>query len=271
MSLSQIKSPAEMYEHYFVPAMFRPWADILVRQAALRPREHVLDIACGTGIVARLAAPLVGSEGSVSAVDFSPAMLSVAQSVTPPMGAHIEWREGSAMALPYQDQSFDVTLCQHGLQFFPDKIAATREMHRVVKPTGRVFVIVLQDLQKHPVFEALMTSVARQFSLPITGVAIPFSLSDERQLKTMAEDAGFEDVNICQESAVMTFPDVDQFVPLAVMSSAAAVPAFMELQGPAKAELLETVGKDVEQIVTAYRSEDRVSFSMYAHIISARP
>ena len=271
MSLSQPTSPADMYEQYFVPAMFRPWADILARYAAIQPGEQVLDIACGTGIVARLAAPLVGSKGTVAALDFNPAMLGVAQSLAAPSGAPINWHDGSAMSLPYADQSFDVALCQHGLQFFPDKIVAMREMHRVLKPTGRTYIIVLQELQKHPVFEALMLSVARLLMLPVTAVTIPFSLSDERQLETMAKDAGFSTVDIIQDSAVMTFPDAAQFVPLAIMSSAAAVPAFMQLQGPAKAELIETVRKEVEPTVAAYRSEDRVSFPMYAHIISARP
>lgn len=271
MSTPQQKTPAEMYEQYFVPAMFRPWADIVIRHAALMRGEHVLDIACGTGIVARLAAPLIGSEGSVSALDFNIAMLNVAQSIAPPAGATIAWREGSAMDLPYDDQSIDVIFCQHGLQFFPDQVAAMREMRRVVTSTGRVLIVVLQELQKHPVFEALMTSVARQLELPVSAVTIPFSLADENQLKRMAKDSGFSAVDILQESAVMAFPDAMQYVPHAVMSSAAAVPAFMQLQGSEKAALLDRVRQDVEPIVKTYQTGDQVIFPMHAHVIQARP
>jgi ubiquinone/menaquinone biosynthesis C-methylase UbiE len=270
MNLSQTKTPAEMYAHYFVPAMFRPWADILLRHADLQFRERILDVACGTGIVARLAAPLAGSEGHVAALDFNPAMLNVAQSVPAPSGEKIEWREGSAMALPFADRNFDVVLCQHGLQFFPDKVGALREMYRVLTPTGRALIIVLESLQKHPVFDALMTSVARHLSLPIGAVTLPFSLSDDDKLREMARDAGFEEVNIIPATSVMTFPEAFQFVPLAVMSSAAALPAFMQLQGPEKAALLDTVRQEVEPIVKAHQSGDTVSFPMYAHIISAK-
>lgn len=271
MNYAQSNSPAEMYERYFVPAMFRPWADILIGHAALARGERVLDIACGTGIVARSASSSVGETGHVSALDFNPSMLAVAKAIDRPAGAKIDWREGSATSLPFRDQSFDIVLCQHGLQFFPDKTAAMREMRRVLAPTGRAHVMVLQALEKHPVFEALMTSVARQLALPVTAVAVPFSLSDDEALKAMASDAGFTTVDVIQVSSTMTFPNASRFVPLAVMSSAAAVPAFMELQGPARADLLEIVAHAVEPVLDAYRSEDRVRFTMHAHIVSVRP
>ena len=269
LALSPInpKTPSEMYEQYFVPAMFRNWAEILIRRAALKTGDRVLDVACGTGIVARLAAEAVGGDGKVDALDFNPAMLSVAQSTATSPGAKIIWREGSAMALPYPDHSFDAVLCQHGLQFFPDKVEALREMRLVVATTGRVLVIVLQALSKHPVFEALMTSVAHRLSLPIEAVTLPFSMSDEGKLRTMATHAGFRTVDVLAESAVMTFPDAAQFVPLAVMSSAAAVPAFADLQGPEKAALLDAVRTDVEPVVNQYQSGDTVRFTMFAHIM----
>lgn len=265
------KTPSEMYEQYFVPAMFRTWAEILIRRAALNAGDCVLDVACGTGIVARLAAAAVGSAGNVDALDFNPAMLSVAQSIAAPSGAKISWREGSAIALPYPDHSFDRVLCQHGLQFFPDKVEALREMRRVVAPTGRVLIIVLQALAKHPVFEGLMTSVAHHLSLPVEAVTLPFSLADEDNLRDMARKAGFTNVDILPESAVMTFPDAAQFVPLAVMSSAAAVPAFAQVQGPSKAALLDSVQKDVETVLSQYQKGDYVSFPMFANIMVANP
>src|SRR5689334_226086 len=97
------KNPAEVYEQYFVPAMFAPWAAVLLHRAALRTRERVLDVACGTGAVARRAARAVGAGGQVVAVDMNPAMLAVARALPPPSGASIEWREGDAMALPFPD------------------------------------------------------------------------------------------------------------------------------------------------------------------------
>src|SRR3990172_6827474 len=128
MNPRQPKSPADTYEDYFVPAMFLPWSTILLSHAALQTRERVLDVACGTGIVARQAAPLVGTGGQVAALDMNPAMLGVARARPAPSGATITWQEGNAMALPFPDGAFDVVLCQHGLQFVPDRSSSLREM-----------------------------------------------------------------------------------------------------------------------------------------------
>src|SRR4051794_35688658 len=130
MNEPQPSTPAEMYERYFVPAMFRPWARVLLEHAVPQAGERVLDVACGTGVVAREAAPLVGPLGQVVGVDMSSAMLAVASSLPVPAGAPISWQEGSALALPCEDGAFDIVLCQHGLPFFPQRAPAAREMRR---------------------------------------------------------------------------------------------------------------------------------------------
>lgn len=264
------KNPAETYEQYFVPAMFLPWTGVLLRHAALRPGERVLDIACGTGIVARQAAPLLGKEGQIVAVDVNPAMLGVARSLAAPAGAPIEWREGDAMALPVADAAFDVALCQHGLQFFPDRAGAVREMHRVLAPGGRAAVIVLQVLSKHPVFEALMESTARHLALPIAAVSIPFVLREADELRRWFMAAGFARVDVVPDSITVRFPEPERFVPLAVTSSAAAVPAFAELDAPARAALLQAVREESEPVVRQYRDRDAVTFPMHAHVVVAK-
>jgi ubiquinone/menaquinone biosynthesis C-methylase UbiE len=269
MNQPQAKNPAEMYENYFVPAMFRPWATILLSLAAPQAGERVLDVACGTGIVARQAAPLAGAEGQVVGLDMNPAMLGVARAVPAPAGATISWQEGNAMALPFPDGVFDLVLCQHGLQFFPDRAMAVREMRRVLKPGGRALGIVLQALPRHPVFEALMESVARRLALPLSAVTIPFALSDADELASLYKAAGFSRVDILPQSTTVRFPGPAQFVPMAVLSSAAAVPAFAQLEGPARASLLDAVRTDVEPIVIKYRDADAVSFPMFAHVAVA--
>ena len=269
MHQPQPTNPAETYEHYFVPAMFLPWATILLRHAALQAGERVLDVACGTGIVARQAAPLVGADGQVAALDMNPAMLAVARALPAPSGATINWREGNAMALPFQDGAFDVVLCQHGLQFIPDRARAVREMRRVMAPGGRALTIVLQALARHPVFETLMESVARHLSLPISAVMTPFALCDADELRTLFTAAGFKKVDIIPESTVVRFPEPERFVPLAVTSSAAAVPAFAQLEAPARAALLEAVRGETEPTIRRYRDGDVVTFPMFAHIALA--
>src|SRR5438552_1035927 len=131
-------SPAEIFESYFVPAIFAPWARVLLEYAAPRPGDRVLDLACATGIVARQVAPVVGPSGRVVALDINPGMLAVGASLPAPEGAAIEWRQGDAVALDLPTGAFDLVLCQQGLQFFSDRAAAVREMKRVLADGGRV-------------------------------------------------------------------------------------------------------------------------------------
>jgi SAM-dependent methyltransferase len=131
-------SAAETYERYMVPAIFGPWAEDLLALAMPTPGERVLDVACGTGVVARLVAQRVAPTGTVVGFDLNPGMLAVARTLPLPQGAKIEWREGNVSAMPFPDASFDLTLCQQGLQFFPDRSAALREMRRVLAPRGRL-------------------------------------------------------------------------------------------------------------------------------------
>jgi ubiquinone/menaquinone biosynthesis C-methylase UbiE len=112
---------AEIYERELVPAVFGPWARRVVVLAELEPGVRVLDLACGTGVVARLAADVVGRDGRVAALDLNPGMLRVAAALPQAGGAAIEWVEGNAQTLPFADGSFDVVCCQLGLQFFPDR------------------------------------------------------------------------------------------------------------------------------------------------------
>ena len=116
---------AEAYEERFVPAIFAEWAQLLVAEAGVAPAQRILDVACGTGIVARRAAEIVGAP-AVTGVDINDAMLTVAKRVRP----DITWLLGDAVALPLPDADFDAVLCQMALMFFPDAVAALREMRQ---------------------------------------------------------------------------------------------------------------------------------------------
>lgn len=130
-------SAPKNYEKYFVPIIGAPLAADLVEVAAPGQGERVLDVACGTGVVARLAAERVGTAGAVVAIDINPGMLAVARAAAPAKVA-IDWQEANAQQLPFLDESFDVALCSLGLPFFPERAAALREMRRVLVPGGRI-------------------------------------------------------------------------------------------------------------------------------------
>ena len=124
------KQQAVAYEDQFVPALFGQWATQLVDCARVRRGQSVLDVACGTGVVARTASKVVGADGRVVGVDLNLAMLEVAGHVTP----DLEWVHGDAEDLPFADAEFDVALCQSALFFFADPGRAVAEMARVVAP-----------------------------------------------------------------------------------------------------------------------------------------
>src|SRR5687768_16583680 len=135
-------TPPEVYERVLVPVVLQALSTRVVDLAAPRAGERVLDLACGTGIVARTVAPIVGATGSVVGIDVLPPMLAVARSLPVPDGASVEWREGDATALDLPDSSFDLVICQQGLQFFPDRAATASEVLRVLAPGGRFIAAV---------------------------------------------------------------------------------------------------------------------------------
>src|SRR6266496_1757197 len=116
----------KLYERYLVPAITSLWAADLIERAEPRVGDRILDVACGTGIVARLAATRIGT-GEVVGIDLNPGMLGVARSVSLQAGLRIEWREGNVLAMPFGAATFDIVFCQLGLQFFPDRLAALGE------------------------------------------------------------------------------------------------------------------------------------------------
>ena len=148
---------AEAYEARFVPALFRQWVEPVLQAAAVGPGDRMLDVACGTGIVARAAAERVGPVGSVTGLDLNPAMLTVARRIAP----EIDWRQGDVAALPFDDDAFDVVTCQSAIFFFPDPTGALREMGRVARPGGRVAVQAFSSLSVQPAYGPWVDMVAR--------------------------------------------------------------------------------------------------------------
>lgn len=203
-------NPPANYERFFVPAIAAPLAADLVRLAALRPGERVLDVACGTGVVARLAAQEVGDSGAVAGLDLNPGMLAVARSATPP-GTHIEWHEASAEAMPLPDASFDVVLCQMGLQFMPDKPAALREMWRVLVPGGRLILNLPGPTPR--LFALMADALARHVGPEAAGfVNHVFSLHDTAEIRRLVGGAGFHDVSVTSDTGPLRLPAPEEFL-----------------------------------------------------------
>jgi len=202
--------PPANYERYFVPAIGAPLATDLIRLAALRPGERVLDVACGTGVVARLASQQVGAAGTVAGLDLNTGMLAVARSATPP-GMSIEWHEAGAEAMPLPDASFDVVLCQMGLQFMSDKHAALREMRRVLARGGRLILSAPGPTPR--LFTIMGEALARHIGAEGAGFANHvFSLHDTAEIQTLVSGAGFQDTSVQSDTKVLHLPAPETFL-----------------------------------------------------------
>jgi ubiquinone/menaquinone biosynthesis C-methylase UbiE len=174
----------ELYERFLVNSLFRPFAEVMLDRIGLASGERLLDVACGTGIVARLAQERLGDGGRVVGVDASPGMLGVARAVAPA----VDWRQGDAASLPVAaGETFDAVTCHQGLQFFPDKQAAVRDMRRVLSPRGRVALATWRPLAETPLFQALH-QVAERHLGPLTDQR--HSFGDAAAITHVLTDAG---------------------------------------------------------------------------------
>jgi ubiquinone/menaquinone biosynthesis C-methylase UbiE len=201
---------AENYERYFVPVIGAPLAADLVDLAAFRPGERVVDVACGTGVVTRLAAERVGVAGTVAGVDINPDMLTVARAAAP-ADAAIEWHEAKAEELPLPDDAFDVALCQLGLQFFADKPAALRQIRRVLVPGGRLLINVPGP--QPPMFAVLEAALARHLGPEVAAfVGTVFSLHDPTELRDLIHGAGFAEVEARATERTLSLPSPADFL-----------------------------------------------------------
>jgi ubiquinone/menaquinone biosynthesis C-methylase UbiE len=188
---------AGAYERYLVPLLFDAGAGALLDRLEVKPGQRVLDLACGTGIVARHAARRVGPDGEVTGVDVNPGMLAVAREAAAGGGTTVRFQQASAEDLPLPDASIDVACCQQGLQFFADRSAAVAQLHRVLAPGGRLGLSVCRSLEHQPGYAPLVEALRRHVGEPAAqGMASPFAFGDRDRVRALVDEAGFRDVGV---------------------------------------------------------------------------
>ena len=198
-------SVPKAYEEFFVPRLFEPWAALLLDEAKLKKGQAVIDVATGPGTVARLAAPRLGPKGRIVATDISRPMLDIARAKRALAGAApIEYVESPAAPLAAPTGAFDVVLCQQGLQFFPDRPAALREMKRVLKPGGHAVIAVWTAISRNQIFAAFHAALRAATPPDLADlITAPFSWHSSAELKAAAEEAGFRKVRLLTRSLPM--------------------------------------------------------------------
>lgn len=185
----------EIYETAKVPSLFRPLAEATLGAVALNPADRVLDVACGTGIVARLAAERLGPGGSITGVDLNAGMIAKAGGLPMAPGVTAAWHEADVTDMPFDDGSFDIAFCQQGLQFFPDKSAAVREIRRVLATGGRLALTAWTD--KSIYGGALADALAAHVSeIAAERALAPFKFGSGEVIANLVQDAGFSSVNL---------------------------------------------------------------------------
>lgn len=263
-------SPAELFEQFFGPSLFKPWTDVLLEFADPRPGERVLDLACATGIVARKVAPMIGDEGRVVGLDVSPDMLSVARRCATSEQVEVKWLEGPAEDIPLPDEAFDLVLCQQGVQFFEDPSGALAEAERVLAEGGRIALNVWPSLERHPVYRALLEAEARHLDADLGEVATPFMFGGGERLRTLLGDAGFDRIEVTERTLEVKFGDPERFVALTVMAGAAVMPDVALDDPDERAALVGSITRDCEDVLQQHRDGDHLRFPMPNFIATAR-
>lgn len=252
-------SAPELYERYLVPAVTLPWAEDLVDRIGVARGDRVLDVACGTGVVARVAVAHVGSHGRVVGLDVNSGMLEVARARAP----EIEWVEGSALALPFDDGEFGIVACQLGLQFFDDRLGALWEMRRVLAGSGRVGTSVFTSIDRNPAALALSDALDRHVG---GGASLAkrreHSLADSQELRDLFAAAGFRSIRIETVSRTIRFASVQEWV--GIQLAATPLAALRQREG-----VVARVSNDVRAVLAAFVQDGGFEFPQEVQVAVA--
>ena len=253
---------AEAYENLHVTALFQQWAPQMADAARIQPGHRVLDVACGTGVFARQILPIVGDSGSVAGLDASAGMLTVANQLSP----SIDWQHGVAESLPFDDGLFDAVVCQFGLMFIQDRLAALREMLRVLVPAGWLSIAVWESLENSDAYreevELLKRLAGREAA---DALRAAFALGSCDELLGLFHDLGVDSALIETHRGTARFPSVRTMVE-------GDLRGWLPLMGVnLNEELIETILSKSEEALSQYvRKDGRVEFEAPAHIVCGR-
>lgn len=256
----------EAYEKYIVPAFSRKWARDLVERARLIRGERVLDLGCGTGIVSRCVYDALGDSGRITGADINETVLAKAAEICPPHQFPIEFRQGSAQALPLSDGAFDVALCQQGLQYFPDPAAALGDLHRVLAPEGRLVFSVWRPIEYSPFYMSLHNALQTYVNPEAAAtLASAYTFRDAEVLRGLFKTAGFTAVRIRIVTKQMRVSRLEEFL----TGGLGASPFAGDIMALAPSER-EAMFRDIMDGVSGYMDDGGLAAPMESFVISAK-
>ncbi len=258
------KSFPDLYEQALVGPLFQPWVDPLLKDVELTPRDRLLDVACGTGIVARIAKERLGSNGTVVGVDLNAQMLTVARQIAPA----VDWRQGDVGALPlHEGEVFDVVVCQQGFQFFSDRPAAARQMHRALLKGGRLGVSTWRPDEEFPLLHQLR-GVAERHLGPIADRR--HSLGEPGPLETVLREAGFHDVRSKRLSRTIRFHDGTVYVRLNAMALVTMSTQASTLDEEGRQRIVADIVRDSAELVQLHTADSGFAYELSTNVVLAR-
>ncbi len=250
------------YENHFVPALFAPWPPHLVKCAKVQSGQSVLDVACGSGVLARHILSVVGDSGHVTGLDPAPGMIAAAREVEP----RIDWVLAGAEDTGLENEAYDAVLSQFGMMFFRDRDAAAQEMHRILRPGGALAIAVWNDLDHNPAYHAIIKLLETEISTAAgNALRLPYSLGNAAEVVSIYEKAGFLDIEVVTDTEPARFPNARTMVEADLRGW---LPLFdIHLSEEKIASVLACADDALEAFRTA---DGEVVFQASAYIVSGR-
>ncbi len=254
---------AAVYEDQKVPAIFGPLAEATLDAVLLDANDVILDVACGTGIVARTARKRLGSSPRIVGVDLNEGMIATARNLPDEASQSCEWHVADATKMPFDPETFSVAFCQQGIQFFPDEFAALREIKRVLRPGGRIVISVWSG--PSDLFKALAAALSRHVDEETGRRSLaPFTYGRAAALESTMSGLGFAEVSARVISVDRVVVDPETALPKEIMGN--PIGAVVAERGEA---VMHKVVTDTIAALTAYHQESGFVVPQRTHLIEA--
>ncbi len=252
---------AEVYEQVFVTHLFKPWVEHLFGQYSVPNGERMLDLACGTGVVARHFIKQSMRKISIHGVDNHTGMLVEARK----HADNVTWVACNAERLPFDKGWFDLVICHQGFQFFQDVHMAARQVRRVLSPDGYALIATWRSVHLHPVHSIMCAGVSHQLDVAASTLSPIFGLSDEENLANIFRSVGFGSITQTSHTLPISFPPAvtQVFLRRTIRSLASSTQQYTHMTSEEKSQFVDDTLAAISDQISEFTEEGSLSFIMH--------